>query len=347
MLLPGAAGLLRRQSAATAKLRNLSYPLRSIEGSITPADLFFIRDHFNEPELSLEDWTLKVEGRVERPYELTAADLIEMPSTKVEAVLECAGNRASGSAASNGEWEGVSMRSLLEAAHVKTQGRFVMLEAADEGRLFKDKPVSRYSQVVPIEKCLDAASLVAYKLNGRFLPRGNGFPARAIFPGWYAMDSVKWLRRIVVLASDEPSTFTDSGMDRLYNREIQEGAHLRETRLTEIQVKSAIAWPGGDITVPAGKHVVWGFAWTGAGSIKSVSVSVDSGARWAAARLESKPAAYAWVRWSFDWETAPGEYVVMSRAMDDRGFEQPLQRQTGRKDGYEANWCLPVRCRVV
>ena len=40
---------------------------------------------------------------------------------------------------------------------------------------------------------------MAFKLNDRFLPRKNGFPARALFPGWYAMDSVKWLQRVVVL----------------------------------------------------------------------------------------------------------------------------------------------------
>src|SRR2546427_11794594 len=60
--------------------------------------------------------------------------------------------------------------------------------------------------------CLEESSLVAYKLNDRFLPLGNGFPARAVLPGWYAMDSVKWLRRIVVLGSqDEATEFHESG----------------------------------------------------------------------------------------------------------------------------------------
>ncbi len=44
-------------------------------------------------------------------------------------------------------------------------------------------------------KCTRPESLVAFKLNDRFLARKNGFPARALFPGWYAMDSVKWLQR--------------------------------------------------------------------------------------------------------------------------------------------------------
>jgi DMSO/TMAO reductase YedYZ molybdopterin-dependent catalytic subunit len=52
--------------------------------------------------------------------------------------------------------------------------------------------------------------------------RRHGFPARAIFPGWYVMDSVKWVRRIVVLSTgDRQSSFYQSGMDRVYNRVVQ------------------------------------------------------------------------------------------------------------------------------
>src|SRR5215510_10135507 len=50
----------------------------------------------------------------------------------------------------------------------------------------------------------------------------RSIPARALFPGWYAMDSVKWLRRIVVLKRDDlASTFEESGMKRLYNRIVE------------------------------------------------------------------------------------------------------------------------------
>src|ERR1051325_8233440 len=48
----------------------------------------------------------------------------------------------------------------------------------------------------------------AFRLNGQFLPPRNGFPARALVGGWYAMDSVKWLQRIVLLGPDDrPGSF--------------------------------------------------------------------------------------------------------------------------------------------
>jgi DMSO/TMAO reductase YedYZ molybdopterin-dependent catalytic subunit len=50
------------------------------------------------------------------------------------------------------------------------------------GRLEENSPELAYCQVVPLEKWLRPQSLVGFKLNGRFLPRRNGFPARALFP---------------------------------------------------------------------------------------------------------------------------------------------------------------------
>src|SRR2546426_3576913 len=89
-------------SRSPAEAQNLSFPLGSIEGAITPPDLFFVRDHFHEPELSLSSWTLKIEGRVANPLELSLADILESPTQKLEALLERAGNAAGGPAASNG-----------------------------------------------------------------------------------------------------------------------------------------------------------------------------------------------------------------------------------------------------
>src|ERR1700737_3049029 len=112
LFLPGACSILG-QAPDPAPARNLSFPLQSIEGTTTPADLFFVRDHFSEPELSLRTWSLSIDGRVARPLELSLADILESPTKKLEVVLECAGNAAGGSAVSNGVWEGVPISHLL------------------------------------------------------------------------------------------------------------------------------------------------------------------------------------------------------------------------------------------
>src|SRR5437588_1669544 len=161
---------------AASEPQNLSFPLAGIQGAITPPELFFVRDHFNEPELSLSSWKLLIEGRVAHPLELTLADLIESPTKKMEAMLECAGNAAGGSAVSNGIWEGVPLAGLLREAGAAPETASIVFEAADSGRLMQDSPPLPYCQVVPFAKCMRPENLIAFKLNDRFLGRKNGFP---------------------------------------------------------------------------------------------------------------------------------------------------------------------------
>jgi len=347
LFLPGACSL-SGQAPSLSKPQNLSFPLADIEGATTPPELFFVRDHFSEPELSLSTWKLRIEGRVARPMELTLADLIESPTKKLEAVLECAGNAAGGSAVSNGVWEGVSLAHLLHEAGADAAAASVLFEGGDSGRLFPNSPDLPYCQVVPVAKCRQPESMVAFKLNDRFLARKNGFPARALFPGWYAMDSVKWLQRMVVLGpADEPAGFLGSGMNKVYNRIVEVSAEDRKvTRLSEILVKSAMAWPSDQLNLPVARHVMRGFAWTGLGVVRAVEVSTDGGSTWAPAKLESRPKAFSWVRWNYAWNATAGDHVLMSRAVDDGGRRQPMRRDPQRKDGYELSFCAPVRCAV-
>lgn len=347
LLLPGAYSLLGQVPGAPEP-QNLSFPLANIQGAVTPADLFFVRDHFREPELSLRTWRLKIEGRVRQPVDLSLSDILESPTKEIEAVLECAGNPAGGSAASNAVWEGVPLAYLLDQAGAAPEAVAVLLEGADTGRLMEGTPPLPYCQLVPIAKCLEPEGLIAFKLGGRFLARRNGFPARALFPGWYGMDSVKWLQRMVVLSpSDQAADFQASGMNKIYNRLVKEpGGQMKTTRLTEIQVRSVIAWPSDGARLPAGRHSVRGFAWTGGGLISGVRFSADAGSTWKSAQLEWRPKPFAWVRWKALWPASPGEHVLLSRASDDRDREQPLARDPARQDVYELNFCAPVRCSV-
>jgi DMSO/TMAO reductase YedYZ molybdopterin-dependent catalytic subunit len=346
VLRSGAAAFLSPLAGASGP-QNLSYPLREIQGSLTPPDLFFVRDHFSEPTLSLESWQLRIEGRVARPRQVSFSGLLELPTKKLEAVLECSGNSPHGSAASNAQWEGVPISFLLEPAEIGRDAAFVAFEGVDTGRLVQGPAALPYTHIVPLEKCLDSASLVAFKLNDLFLPRRNGFPARALFPGWYAMDSVKWLRRIVVLGRDDRhSSFIESGMDRVYNRVTTAADGIETKRLSSIQVKSAIAWPPDKMRLAAGLYEIWGFAWTGTGTVREVAVSLDGGRTWEPASFTPSPGPYRWVRWNYKWSASAGDYSLMSRATDSQGDQQPFQRSTARKDGYELNWCAPLTCSV-
>jgi hypothetical protein len=114
--------------------------------------------------------------------------------------------------------------------------------------------------------------------------------------------------------------------------------------ITTIGVRSLVTFPRDDATtVPQGTHVIRGRAWSGAGAITQVEVSVDGGHTWHAAHLEPPRERWLWVRWSWVWDAKPGQYCIMSRATDEVGRVEP---QTPRYNFMRKNFSAIVGCDV-
>src|SRR4029077_10579202 len=184
---------------------NLEMPFEKVDGFITPTKSFYVRTHFPIPKIDKKKWRLRIEGEVEKPFELSYEDVLELESRKIPVTLECAGNnrnflepKVKGvqwglGAVGNAEWTGVPLSILLDRAGAKSSAREVILEGADGGTLEDPKSPPgelRFARSIPLAKAL-ADVLLAYKMNDVDLPPEHGFPLRAIVPGWYAMASVK------------------------------------------------------------------------------------------------------------------------------------------------------------
>jgi DMSO/TMAO reductase YedYZ molybdopterin-dependent catalytic subunit len=72
--------------------RNLEFPVSELRDPIIPNEHFFVRSHFAVPQVDVKTWRLKVEGAVEKPFELSYEELTSLPSRTLTATLECAGN---------------------------------------------------------------------------------------------------------------------------------------------------------------------------------------------------------------------------------------------------------------
>src|SRR5439155_3275022 len=270
---------------------NLEMPFSTLHGFKTPNESFYVRCHFPIPEITASKWSLKVEGEVEAPFSLSYEELLALESRTVTATLECAGNnriflepKVKGvqwelGAVGNASWTGVALSAVLERAKVKRAAIEVILEGADEGEIANPpRPAGRicFARSLPLEKARTDV-LLAHTMNGKQLPASHGFPLRAIVPGWYAMASVKWLRRIIV--TDKPFAGYYQSIDYTYWKRFAGLPSL--TPLAEQQIKAEIARPENGGTVPAGRAVqVCGAAWSCDAEITKVEVSVDSGATW-------------------------------------------------------------------
>ena len=65
------------------------------------------------PQVSPRDWTLRIDGMVDREIELTFAELLRMPLTEADITLVCVSNEVGGTYAGNARWLGVPLAGLL------------------------------------------------------------------------------------------------------------------------------------------------------------------------------------------------------------------------------------------
>ena len=116
--------------------------------------------------------------------------------------------------------------------------------------------------------------VLVLRMNGAPLPAAHGGPVRLLVPGWAGIASTKWLVGIDVLdhafAGPGTSTTTSSGYAA--------GTPVRP--MAEMPVKSLIAAPRENETLPAGRATIAGYAWSGYGAVARVEVSVDGGTTW-------------------------------------------------------------------
>lgn len=339
----GFPGVISRQRQPL----NAEFPFPTLNSFFTPNEQFYIRTHFEVPELKSSEYSLKIEGHVERPLEISYDELRQMPSRTLAALLECSGNsrvlleppqvsiRWEQGGVSNAEWTGVPLSAVLERAGVRQGAVEVILEGHDKGKFDEPNPKSPgeipYARSLPIEKARQPEVLLAYRMNGKDLPPEHGYPVRALVAGWYGMASVKWLRRIIV--TDQPF----QGMFQTFMYSVWERRHGLPTLtpVAESGVKSQIARPMLHEVVPtSSSYRIFGAAWSGEPEIKKVEISTDGGKSWSAAKLGERSVPFAWRFFEHKWHVPErsGKYTLMARATDARGEVQPMERDDDRRN---------------
>jgi DMSO/TMAO reductase YedYZ molybdopterin-dependent catalytic subunit len=314
---------------------NAEAPPEAITGKTTPTEFHYVRSNFAVPE---HDGTLEVGGAVENPVTLTLDDLRAMPAVERAVTHECAGNGRLAMrplptgepwgdyAVSTARWTGTLLHEVLERARPAAAGVDVRFEGADHGAYHLHPVLPETSRedltfvrALSLAKAVDPAAeiLIAYEMNGKPLGLDHGAPVRLIVPHWYAVASVKWLKRIDVMT--EP-----------YAGEFQTGHYMYEwaDRPAEIvslmRVRARITDPVAAAIINVGTHTVRGKAWSGTGPVTHVDVSLTGEGDWLPARLDPPDGPYQWQDWSFDWAaTDVGRHTLRARATDAAGNVQP------------------------
>src|SRR5438132_2649572 len=189
----------------------LETPIHYFRQDLTPNEAFFVRWHLEgiPAAVDLRTFRLNVSGHVEQPLKLSVDQLrLQFDPTSIIAVNQCSGNSRSffvppvpggqwkNGAAGNAKWTGVSLKSILDRAQVKSGAVDVSFNGLDAPPL---PSVADFRQALSIDHARDGEVMVAYAMNDRPLPLLNGFPLRLVVPGCYGTYWVKALSDITVL----------------------------------------------------------------------------------------------------------------------------------------------------
>lgn len=300
-------------------------PLAAQRGIITPSGLFFTRTHAGVPKIESRNHRLLVHGAVARPVFLTMHDILRYPSTTRIAFIECAGNTSQEWNAPSGrtvsethglascaEWTGVPLRMILEDVGAHTAARWLLAEGADG---------ASYDRSIPRDLA-ESEALIVYAQNGEMLRPEQGYPLRLVLPGLSGSASVKWLSRIALM---EAPVYSREDTAR-YSEDLPDG-RVRPFAF-ELGPKSVVTMPSGEMRLEDhGTYQIAGFAWSGAGSIRAVDISIDGGVTWREAHLDEPVLSKAFTRFTGEFRWTGEAATVLSRATDEHGTRQPTREE--------------------
>ncbi|MGZ8784085.1 MAG: molybdopterin-dependent oxidoreductase [Acidimicrobiia bacterium] len=295
-----------------------SLDVAGISPIVTPNDSFYkIDTALSVPRVDLESWSVKISGMVDRPYELTYADLLDLPMVERFVTLSCVSNQVGGGLVGNAKWLGVPLSDILDRAEVQPGADQIVGRSVDE-----------FTVGFPTEVAGDGReALLAVGMNGEPLPLDHGFPARLVVAGLYGyVSATKWLAEIELTTWDAYDAYwVPKGWAK-------EGP---------IKTQSRIDTPQPNARVAAESRQIAGVAWAPGRGISRVEVQVDD-TGWQEAELSEPLSNDSWRQWSINWDAQPGTHRLQVRATDGNGDTQTSEQRPPRPDGATSYHTISV-----
>jgi DMSO/TMAO reductase YedYZ molybdopterin-dependent catalytic subunit len=291
------------QSEAEDLLGRASATAFDVEGiePLVSEDFYNVDISSVDPDLDADDWELTVTGAVEDEQTYSYDDLTERSAENRFVSLRCVGEGLNGYKMDNALWQGIPIMDLVAPAG-PDEGCCVMLHAADG-----------FYEEFPLAALQDG--FLAFGMNGDVLPRGHGYPARALIPGHWGEINVKWLTEIEVLEAEAEGYWEERGWHGT-------GPVNTVAKLHAVN------------DLDDGRKQVAGHAYAGTRGIQRVEVSTDGGDTWTEARLtDPLPGADVWRQWAHEYDPPADSHEVVVRATDGTGTLQPEDESSAYPSG--------------
>lgn len=297
------------QDPLPALPRGVDLQVPGLSAFTTPnRDFYRIDTALTVPRLDANQWTLRVHGMVDRPFEIDMDELLSLPLQEADVTLTCVSNEVGGDLVGNTRWLGFPLAELLRRAGVQS-GADQILSTSHDG----------WTCGTPTETVMDGRdALLAVGMDGEPLPHQHGFPARMVVPGLYGfVSATKWVTEI------ELTRFADV---QAYWARRDWGVRAPIKTMSRVDVPAPLG------RVDSGEVTLAGVAWAQTRGIDAVEVRVDDG-DWQEAELARVPGLDTWVQWIAETDLEPGMHSAEVRATDGTGFTQPAERVDPLPDG--------------
>lgn len=150
---------------------------------LTPLDKFPYNYYdVADPEIDLEEWTLRVEGLVQRPGDYTLADLKKLPPHQQNTRHVCVEGWDV-----IGNFGGTRLSEVLSMVGADKSARYLYFECGDD-----------YYLSIDMESALHPQTLACWEMYGRPLDRGHGAPLRIVIPTKLGYKQPKYVEKVVV-----------------------------------------------------------------------------------------------------------------------------------------------------
>ena len=347
---------------------NAETPAHLLDDAVTPANRLFVRNNGIPPEtanVDAEAWALDIAGEsCLHPKRMTLGDIQQrFGHHTLQLQLECGGNGraefhppARGNQWTTGaigcpNWTGVRLRDVLEYCGVRDDAVYVAWQGGDR-HLSGDPAKQAISRGVPVRKAFEDESLLVWAMNGEPLPPLHGYPLRMVASGWPASVGGKWLTRLSIRDRVHDGEKMGGQSYRIPCEPVAPGAEVADRDMCIIEsmpVKSLITFPVSGVRLPFGTSAtVRGHAWAGDLQVAELHTSIDFGATWRRAILTDPVNRLAWQHWSTSIDFPQrGYYEVWARAVDERGYSQPVLLPAWNPRGYLNNACHRIAVMVA
>jgi DMSO/TMAO reductase YedYZ molybdopterin-dependent catalytic subunit len=262
------------------------------------------------PQLTTQDWRLRIHGKLDHERTLTYDDLLGRPLIERYVTMTCVSNEVGGTYMSTAKFLGVRLADLLREVGVHADADQIVGRSSDGMTIG-----------TPTSVIMDGRdAMLAIGMNDEPLPLEHGFPVRMLVPGLYGyVSATKWLVEL------QATTFAD--FDTYW-------VQRKWAAKAPIRLESRIDSPKPFERVGAGTTVaIAGVAWHQHVGIQAVEVSIDGGS-WQRARLGRVPSADTWVQWTLPWTpTGDGPVNIRVRAVDAQGTVQEDKRRESFPSG--------------